>query len=196
MGMHIRAALVLLIFLTVLTGIAYPLVVTAIAQIFFPHQANGSVVVVNGREVGSELIGQQFSDSLHFWGRPSATGPMPYNAASSSGSNLGPTNPILLDSIRSRAARLRESNPSAGRALPGDLVTASGSGLDPDISVDAALYQVNRIAKAAGIPVSTLNALVSAYTTPRSIWILGEPRVNVLQLNIAVDVLRDRKGVR
>jgi len=193
---HIRAAAVLLILFTVLTGIAYPVFVTAIAQLLFPYQANGSILVVNGREVGSALIGQQFSDSTHFWGRPSATGPNPYNASASGSSNLAPTNDILLDSIMHRAAALRKSNDAAGRRVPMDLVTASGSGLDPDISVDAAQYQVNRVARTTGISVSTLHALVLAHTAPRSVGILGEPRVNVLQLNIAVDALHGRKGTR
>jgi potassium-transporting ATPase KdpC subunit len=151
---------------------------------------------VDGRAVGSELIGQQFSDSLHFWGRPSATGPAPYNASSSSASNLAPTNDVLLDSISQRVKRVRASNLAAGRPVPVDLVTASGSGLDPHISVDAALYQVNRVAMTTGIPLSTLNALVSTYAAPRGLGFLGEPRVNVLQLNIAVDALYGRKEMR
>jgi K+-transporting ATPase ATPase C chain len=179
----------LLVF-TVLTGLLYPLVVTGIAQLAFPHQANGSLIVVNGKTVGSTLIGQQFTAPKYFWGRLSATGPYPYNAASSSGSNLGPSNPALLDEVKARIAALKAADPGNTQPIPVDLVTSSGSGLDPDISVAAALYQLPRVARVRGLNESAVRALVDQYTQGRTLGFLGEPRVNVLQLNLALDALK------
>ena len=171
----------MLVVLTVVTGIAYPLLVTGIAQVAFRDKANGSLIRKDGKVVGSRLIGQPFSDPKYFWSRPSATSPMPYNAASSSGSNLGPTNPALLEAVKERVSKL------AATPVPGDLVTASGSGLDPHISPAAAEYQIARIAKTRSIPEAQLRELVRAHTEGRQLGILGEPRVNVLELNLALD---------
>ena len=179
----------LLIF-TILTGLVYPLVVTGISQLVFPRQANGSLIVSNGQTVGSTLIGQQFDDPKYFWGRLSATGPYPYNAAASSGSNLGPTNPALLDAVKARIAALQTADPSNTQLIPVDLVTASGSGLDPDISVAAALYQLPRVARLRGLTESALRTLVDQHTAGRTFGFLGEPRVNVLELNLALDALK------
>ena len=179
----------LLIF-TVLTGLVYPLVVTGIAQLVFPHQANGSLITRNGQTVGSNLIGQSFDDPKYFWGRLSATGPFPYNAAASSGSNLGPSNPALLEAVKARIAALQSADPSNTQPIPVDLVTASGSGLDPDISVAAALYQLPRVARLRGLTESALRTLVDKYTTARQFGFLGEPRVNVLELNLALDGIK------
>jgi K+-transporting ATPase ATPase C chain len=173
-----------------LTGLLYPLVVTGIAQLVFPHQANGSLIIQNGQTVGSTLIGQQFTDPKYFWGRLSATGPYPYNAAASSGSNLGPTNPALLDEVKARVAALKAADPTNAQPIPVDLVTSSGSGLDPDISVAAALYQLPRVARLRGLSESALRTLVDQYTHGRQLGFLGEPRVNVLQLNLALDALK------
>jgi K+-transporting ATPase ATPase C chain len=164
--------------------------VTGIAQLAFPHQANGSLIVVNGKTVGSTLIGQQFTAPKYFWGRLSATGPYPYNAASSSGSNLGPSNPALLDEVKARIAALKAADPGNTQPIPVDLVTSSGSGLDPDISVAAALYQLPRVARVRGLNESAVRALVDQYTQGRTLGFLGEPRVNVLQLNLALDALK------
>ncbi len=183
----IRPALVLLLVFTVLTGLVYPLVVTGIAQLVFPAQANGSLIVRNGQTVGSSLIGQQFDDPKYFWGRLSATGPYPYNAAASSGSNLGPTNLALLDEVKARIAALKAADPTNTLPIPVDLVTSSGSGLDPDISVAAALYQVPRVARLRGLTEPAVIALVNRYTQGRALGFLGEPRVNVLELNMALD---------
>jgi len=180
----------MLIALTVVTGIAYPLIVTGIAQVAFPHAANGSLIVVNGKSLGSELIGQPFDDPKYFWSRPSATSPQPYNGASSGASNQGPRNPALADAVKDRIKALRDADPDNKAPVPIDLVTASGSGLDPHISVAAADYQVARIAKARGLPEQQLRALVSKYTEGRTLGILGEPRVNVLALNLALDGVR------
>jgi K+-transporting ATPase ATPase C chain len=190
MRSQIRPALMALLIFTVLTGLLYPLVVTGIAQLAFPHQANGSLIVVNGKTVGSSLIGQQFTDPKYFWGRLSATGPYPYNASSSSGSNLGPTNPALLDEAKARIAALKAADPTNTQLIPVDLVTSSGSGLDPDISVAAALYQLPRVARLRGLSESAVRALVNKYTQGRTLGFLGEPTVNVLQLNLALDVLK------
>ena len=172
---------VLLVF-TLITGIAYPLVVTGIAQLAFKDPANGSLILRDGKVVGSRLIGQAFSDAKYFWTRPSATSPMPYNGASSSGSNLGPTNPALKEAVESRIANLGGQTP-----VPADLVTASASGLDPHISPAAAEYQIPRISKARGIQEDRLRKLVQKYTESRQLGVLGEPRVNVLELNLALD---------
>jgi len=184
---HLRPALILLVVLTVLTGIVYPAVVTGIAQLVFPRQANGSLIVKDGKVVGSELIGQSFDDPKYFWSRPSATSPFGYNAASSSGSNLSPTNPALIKSVQDRVDALRVADPDNKTPVPVDLVTASGSGLDPHISPAAALYQVNRVAKARKMPPDAVRALVARYTEGRQWGFLGEPRVNVLALNLALD---------
>jgi K+-transporting ATPase ATPase C chain len=190
MRAQIRPALMALLIFTVLVGLLYPLVVTGIAQLVFPHQANGSLIVQNGQTVGSTLIGQQFTDPKYFWGRLSATGPYPYNAAASSGSNLGPTNPALLDEAKARIAALKAADPTNTQPIPVDLVTSSGSGLDPDISVAAALYQLPRVARLRGLSQSALRTLVDQYTHGRQLGFLGEPRVNVLQLNLALDALK------
>jgi len=190
MRSQIRPALMALLIFTVLTGLVYPLVVTGIAQLVFPHQANGSLIVVNGKTVGSSLIGQQFTDPKYFWGRLSATGPYPYNASASSGSNLGPTNPALLDEAKARIAALKAADPGNTQLIPVDLVSSSGSGLDPDISVAAALYQIPRVARLRGLSESAVRALVDQYTQGRTLGFLGEPTVNVLQLNLALDGLK------
>jgi K+-transporting ATPase ATPase C chain len=190
MRSQIRPALMALLVFTVLTGLVYPLVVTGIAQLFFPHQANGSLIVVNGQTVGSALIGQSFDDPRYFWGRLSATGPFPYNAAASSGSNLGPTNPALLDAVKARIAALKAGDPANTQPIPVDLVTASASGLDPHISIAAALYQVPRVASARGMSEADVITLVDQYTEGRQLGFLGEPRVNVLLLNLALDEIK------
>jgi len=184
---HLRPAILLTLALTVLTGLVYPLVVTGVAQLVFPRQANGSLIVQDGTVVGSALIGQPFDGPKYFWGRPSATSPYPYNAASSSGSNLGPTNPALADAVKARIEALRAADPGNTAPVPVDLVTASGSGLDPHMSPAAALYQVGRIARARKLSEETVRALVEQYTEGRQLGFLGEPRVNVLALNRALD---------
>ena len=186
----LRPALVLFFILTLVTGAAYPLLVTGAAQALFPAQAAGSFIMRDGKVVGSELIGQNFSDPKHFWGRPSATGPMPYNAAASSGSNQGPLNPALTDAVKSRIEALRVADPGNTARVPVDLVTASASGLDPHISPAAAAYQAGRVAKARGLPTDTVQALVAAQSEAPLLGFLGEPRVNVLKLNLALDKLR------
>jgi len=180
-------ALRMLVLLSLLTGVAYPYLVTGIAQLAFPRAANGSLIVAGGKPVGSALIGQPFDDPKYFWSRPSATSPQPYNAAASSGSNQGPRNPALADAVKDRIKALREADPDSKAPVPVDLVTASASGLDPEISIAAAEYQVHRIAKARGIPEEKVRALVGANTAGRTFGILGEPRVNVLTLNLAMD---------
>jgi K+-transporting ATPase ATPase C chain len=184
---HIRPALVLLALFTVLTGVIYPLVVTGIAQLVFPREANGSLIVKDGKVVGSSLIGQPFDDPKYFWGRPSATTPYSYNAGSSSGSNLSPTNPDLIKAVQGRVDALRAADPDNTAPVPVDLVTASASGLDPHISPAAALYQVHRVAKARKLDETNVQQLVARHTHGRWLGILGEPRVNVLELNLALD---------
>ena len=186
----IRPAIVLFLVLTVITGLIYPLVVTGVAQVLFPQQANGSLIVKNGQAVGSQLIGQPFDDPKYFWGRPSATGPFPYNAAASSGSNLGPSNPALTDAVKARMDTLKAADPANTQPIPVDLVTSSASGLDPHISPAAADYQVARVAHTRGLDESAVRQLVAQYTQGRDLGVLGEPRVNVLELNLALDALK------
>lgn len=188
---QIRPALTMLLLLTVLTGLSYPLAVTGLAQLFFPDQANGSLIVREGKVVGSKLIGQYFDKPEYFWSRPSATVPFPYNAAASGGSNLGPTNPVLIDAVKARVAALQAADPGNDLPIPVDLVTASGSGLDPHISPAAARYQLKRVARARGLDEDSVLALVNQHTEGRQFGLLGEPRVNVLALNLALDALND-----
>jgi K+-transporting ATPase ATPase C chain len=175
--------------LAVIVGVIYPLAVTGVAQGFFSHEAEGSMIVEKGQVLGSELIGQPFSDPGYFWSRPSATVPVPYNAAASSGSNLGPTNPVLLEAVAARIAALRAADPGNAAPVPVDLVTSSGSGLDPHISPAAAEYQVERVARVRGLEADTVRALVAQHTEDRQWGVFGEPRVNVLELNMALDAL-------
>jgi len=183
----IRQSIAMLAILTVVTGVAYPLVVTGLAQLLFPRAANGSVIESGGKPVGSALIGQPFSDPRYFWSRPSATSPFAYNSASSSASNLGPTNGALTDAVRQRIDALRAADPGNTAPVPVDLVTASGSGLDPHISPAAAAYQVARVARVRDMPVEAVRKLVAGATEGRELGVLGEPRVNVLALNLALD---------
>ncbi len=184
-----RPALVLLLIFTVLTGGVYPLVLTGVAKLVFPRQAEGSLIVHDGRAVGSRLVGQPFSAPRYFWGRLSATTPVPFDASASSGSNLGPLHPALFDAARARIAALRAADPTARGPVPVDLVTASGSGLDPHVSPAAAEYQVARVARARGLSPAEVRAIVSRHTEGRSFGLLGEPRVNVLETNLALDDL-------
>ena len=183
----LRPALTLFVLLSVLTGIAYPLVVTGVARTVFPDQAAGSLVLRNGQAVGSALIGQAFTDPGHFWGRPSATAPMPYNAAASGGANLGPLNPALTDAVKGRIEALRAADPGNTAPVPVDLVTTSASGLDPDITPAAAYYQAGRVARARKLPPERVAALVAQHTEQPLGGFLGEARVNVLALNLALD---------
>jgi K+-transporting ATPase ATPase C chain len=186
----LKRALLMLLLLTAVTGIAYPLVVTAIANTVFPDQARGSLIVREGKALGSSLIGQPFADAKHFWDRTSATSPYPYNASASSGSNLGPLNPALADAVASRVKALRDADPGNTAAVPADLVTASASGLDPHISPAAAEYQVLRVAKARNLDPEKVRALVAQATKERQLGFMGEARVNVLQLNLSLNTLR------
>jgi len=186
---QIRPAFVSLVLMTILTGVLYPLAVTGIAQAVFPAQANGSLIVKEGKAVGSTLIGQPFDDPKYFWSRLSATSPQPYNAASSSGSNQGPLSDALMDAVRGRVDALKAADPANPLPLPVDLVTASGSGLDPHISPAAARYQVARVARARGLPEATVQDLVARNTHARQWGVLGEPIVDVLPLNLALDSL-------
>jgi K+-transporting ATPase ATPase C chain len=186
----IRNTIMTLILFTILTGFIYPLAVTGLAQAIFPKQANGSIITKDGRPVGSELLGQQFDDPKYFWGRLSATTPYPCNGGSSSGSNLGPNNPDLMKAAQTRAKALRDADPGNTAKIPVDLVTASGSGLDPHISPAAAEYQLSRVAKARGVEEGKIRILLSRYTEGRQFGFLGEPRVDVLRLNLALDALK------
>jgi potassium-transporting ATPase KdpC subunit len=186
----LRPALVLFVLLTLITGLAYPLVVTGAAQALFPDQAAGSLILRDGKPVGSSLIGQNFSDAKNFWGRPSATGPMPYNASASGGSNQGPLNPALVDAVKGRIDALKAADPGNTAPVPVDLVTASASGLDPHISQAAAGYQAARVAKARNIPQGKVQALVAQQTEAPLLGFIGEPRVHVLRLNLALAAIR------
>ncbi len=192
---QLRPALVLLLLLTLITGVLYPLLTTGIAQLAFPHAANGSILTVQGKPIGSELIGQHFDAPRYFWGRPSATSPYPNNAfnagtlTASAGSNLGPQNPVLLQAVQSRAGALRAADPGNTEPIPVDLVTASASGLDPHISVAAARYQAPRVARERGLSIEQVHSLIATFTEGRQLGVLGEPRVNVLKLNLALDGL-------
>jgi potassium-transporting ATPase KdpC subunit len=190
MRRQFKIALIFLGLFTLITGIIYPLVVTGIAQVLFSHQSNGSLIEINGNDIGSDLIGQPFSDPKYFWGRLSATALFPYNGASSSGANYGPTNPALKDAIQARIDALTAVDPDNKQPIPIDLVTYSASGLDPDISIAAADYQVERVARYRGLNVEQVKALVKHFTKGRQFGILGEPRVNVLKLNLALDALK------
>ena len=184
---QLKPALTIFFVLTVLTGLVYPLIVTGFAQLLFPYQASGSLILHGGKIVGSELIGQYFDEPQYFWGRPSATSPFPYNASASSGSNLGPTNDALVEAVRGRIERLRAADPGNTEPVPVDLVTASGSGLDPHISPAAALFQAGRVARERGLEPAAVEALIREHTEGRWLGLLGEPRVNVLRLNLALD---------
>jgi potassium-transporting ATPase KdpC subunit len=183
----LRNAIMSLLTLTFVTGVAYPLLVTGVAQLLFARAANGSLIEHGNKPLGSELIGQPFSDPKYFWSRPSATSPFADNSASSTGSNLGPTNPALADAVKQRIEALRAADPGNSARVPVDLATASGSGLDPDISPAAAAYQVARVARVRGLSVQEVEKRVAAATRKRQIGLLGEPRVNVLMLNLALD---------
>jgi len=183
----IRPAISLFVVLTVTTGILYPLIVTGIAKVAFPDAASGSLIVKGGKPIGSQLIGQNFSDPKYFWGRPSATSPMAYNASASGGSNQGPLNPSLSEAVKGRIEALKAADPRNTRAIPADLVSASASGLDPQISPAAADYQVDRVARARHLDPAVVKAMVARYTEERQWGIFGEPRINVLELNLALD---------
>lgn len=188
----LRPAVSLFVLLTAITGIAYPLAVTGLAKVAFPEAADGSLIVKDGKAVGSRLIGQHFSDPKYFWGRPSATGPMPYNASASGGSNQGPLNPALSDAVKGRIEALKAADPDNKLPIPADLVNASASGLDPEISPAAADYQIERVARTRKLAAEAVRALVASNTEGRQWGVFGEPRVNVLQLNIALDSLEQQ----
>ena len=192
----LRPAAVLFLFFTVLTGFLYPLAITGIAQAAFPHAASGSIVSRDGKPIGSSLIGQNFSGPKYFWGRPSATSPQPYGGTASTGSNLGPLNPALTDGIKGRIQALRAADPGNIALVPVDLVTASGSGLDPEESLAAALYQVPRIARARDLPAQSVRTLITAHAQNRWLGVFGEPRINVLALNLALDDLAAKPDSR
>jgi K+-transporting ATPase ATPase C chain len=187
---ELRACFIVFLLLSLITGLAYPLVITGVAQVAMPAQANGSVIEREGKPVGSALIGQPFDDPEYFWSRPSATSPEPYNAGSSSGSNLGPTNPALIEAVTARVDALRKADIQNRSSIPVDLVTSSASGLDPHISPAAALYQISRVARARGLSQDQLQQLIDEHTTGRTLGLLGEPRVNVLAVNLSLDALR------
>jgi potassium-transporting ATPase KdpC subunit len=184
---QLKPAIIVLVLLSLVTGVAYPLIVTGVAQVIFPKQANGSLILRDGKPVGSSLIGQPFDEPKYFWGRLSATSPFAYNAGASAGSNYGPLNPAFHEAAKARIAALREADPDNTAPIPVDLVTASGSGLDPDISPAAAFYQVTRVAKARGVDAAQVRRLVEQHIESRQLGALGEPRVNVLRLNLALD---------
>jgi K+-transporting ATPase ATPase C chain len=184
---QLKTSILSLIVLSVLTGILYPLGITGLAQVLFPRQANGSLILKEGKPIGTALIGQPFDDPKYFWSRLSATSPQPYNASNSSGSNLGPTNPALLQEIQGRIDALHKADPDNHEPIPVDLVTSSSSGLDPHISPAAAYYQVKRVAKVRGVPEQSVRELVDHHTTGRFLGVLGEPAVNVLELNLDLD---------
>jgi potassium-transporting ATPase KdpC subunit len=184
---QLRPAVSLLVALTLVLGIAYPLAITGIARVAFPAQAAGSLLRQDDRLIGSRLIGQAFSDPKYFWGRPSATAPQPYNGIASSGSNLGPLNPALLEQVNAKAKALRDADPDNQQPIPVELVTASASGLDPEISPAAAAYQAERVARSRGLPVTQVLALIRAHQQERLLGFIGEPRINVLELNLALD---------
>lgn len=186
----LRPALLLFVLLSIVTGLLYPLLVTGVAQVAFPAAANGSLIVSDGKVIGSRLIGQPFSDPKHFWSRPSATAPMAYNGGASGGSNLGPLNPALHDAVKARVEALRAADPGNSAAVPADLVTTSASGLDPHISIAAAYYQAARVAKARGLQETQVRELIERHTEGRWLGFIGEPRVNVLELNLALDAAR------
>ena len=190
MNTLIRPAIVLFLIMTALTGIIYPFAVTGIAQVVFRDEAAGSLVLRDGKPVGSRLIGQSFSDPKYFWSRPSATSPQPYNGIASGGSNLGPLNPALTDAVKSRIDALKAADPTNTLPVPVDLVTASASGLDPEISIAAANYQAARVARVRGLDPAAVQALIAAHSRGRLFGLVGEPRINVLELNLALDALK------
>jgi len=185
----IRPAVSLLVLMTILLGIVYPLVITGVAKVAFPRQADGSLIYTDGKLIGSTLIGQSFSDPKYFWGRPSATSPQPYNGLASSGSNLGPLNPALLDAVKANVKALHDADPDNRRPIPVDLVTASASGLDPDISPAAAHYQAARVARARNLALAPVETLIKTHERGRLFGLIGERRINVLELNLALDRL-------
>jgi K+-transporting ATPase ATPase C chain len=187
MAKLLRQSVAILVLLTALTGVVYPLLVTGIAQVVFPRAANGSLIERHGKRLGSELIGQAFTDPKYFWSRPSATSPFPDNSTSSSGSNLGPTNSALTDAVKQRIEALRAADPGNTEPVPVDLITASGSGLDPHISPAAAIYQMARVVRVRGISPEQVRAMIAQASAGRQLGLLGEPRVNVLQLNLLLD---------
>lgn len=189
---QLRPIVTMLLLMTLITGVIYPLVVTGAAQLLFPAEANGSLIEHNGHAVGSSLIGQSFTEPKYFWGRPSATTPMANNGNASTGSNQGPTNPALTDAVKQRMDALHAADPGNTALIPSDLVTASGSGLDPEITPAAAQYQVARVARLRGLSEEQVRSLVAAASSGRQLGVLGEPRVNVLQLNLALDDLQKR----
>jgi len=190
MNTIIRPAVTLFVIMTLLTGIVYPFAVTGIAQLLFPYQAQGSLVMAAGQPVGSRIIGQSFSDPGNFWSRPSATSPQPYNAIASTGSNQGPLNPALTDAVKTRIEALQAADPTNTLPVPVDLVTASASGLDPEISIAAAKYQAGRVARARGLAPEQVQALIDSHARGRLLGLVGEPRINVLELNLALDALK------
>ncbi|MFH7041796.1 potassium-transporting ATPase subunit KdpC [Paucibacter sp. JuS9] len=190
MKTYLRPALTTFVLLSAVTGFIYPMLVTGAGQALFPRQAAGSLIEQGGKAVGSELIGQSFTAPKYFWGRPSATGPMSNNAGGSSGSNQGPINPALADAVKGRVGALRAADPDNQLPIPADLVTASASGLDPHITMAAARYQVARVARARGMPAAEVQRLIDANTEGRDLAVLGEPRVNVLKLNLALDAAK------
>ena len=187
---NIRPAILVFVILTIITGVLYPLIITGIAQICFNKQANGSLILKDDKTVGSTLIGQSFTDPKYFWGRPSATSPIPYNASSSSGSNLGPSNSVLTDTTKTRIETFRLVDPDNQKLIPIDLVTCSASGLDPHISIAGAYYQIPRVARARGLSQGTIRAIVDKHTYGRFLGIIGEPVVNVLEVNLELDSSR------